>query len=118
MERFWTLKYLEQNGITELTPPFKEGPGGSFLVRADDFRWCSPCWARKTCRAARACGAAGRGDEITLDVHGTVIERLDDPNDASDDGPVDDEDEDDEDRGRPDRHRRGCERAEAAPERR
>jgi len=36
MERFWTLKYLEQNGITELDATvFKEGPGGSFLVRAD-----------------------------------------------------------------------------------
>jgi exoribonuclease-2 len=56
MERFWTLKYIEQNHITELTAAvIKEGPGGSFLVRADaTFRWSSPCWARKTCRAARA----------------------------------------------------------------
>jgi exoribonuclease-2 len=38
MERFWTLKYLEQHGITELTATvFKEGPGGSWLVRADDL---------------------------------------------------------------------------------
>ncbi|MEG1456170.1 MAG: RNB domain-containing ribonuclease, partial [Comamonas sp.] len=38
MERFWTLKYLEQNGITELTASvFKEGPNGSFLVRADNL---------------------------------------------------------------------------------
>jgi exoribonuclease-2 len=37
MERFWTL-YLEQNGITELTASvFKEGPNGSFLVRADNL---------------------------------------------------------------------------------
>ena len=36
MERFWTLKYLQQQGITELTATtFKEGPGGSWLVRAD-----------------------------------------------------------------------------------
>jgi exoribonuclease-2 len=29
----------------------------------------------------------GEVDEITLDIHGTVVERLDDPNDASDDAP-------------------------------
>ena len=34
-------------------------------------------------------------DEITLDIHGTVIERLDDPADTSDDGPVDDAEDDD-----------------------
>jgi exoribonuclease-2 len=35
-------------------------------------------------------------DEITLDIHGTVIERLDDPADTSDDGPVDDAEEEDD----------------------
>ena len=33
----------------------------------------------------------GEVDEITLDIHGTVVERLDDPNDASDDAVVEDE---------------------------
>ncbi|MBS0493414.1 MAG: RNB domain-containing ribonuclease, partial [Proteobacteria bacterium] len=38
MERFWTLKYLEQNQITELDATvFKEGPNGAFLVRADSL---------------------------------------------------------------------------------
>ena len=36
-------------------------------------------------------------DEITLDIHGTVIERLDDPADASDDGPVEDSEAEDDD---------------------
>jgi exoribonuclease-2 len=67
MERFWTLKYLEQNGITELDATvFKEGPG-SLLVRADSCRWCCPCWARRPA-ARRACACKlGEIDEIALD---------------------------------------------------
>ena len=37
----------------------------------------------------------GEVDEITLDIHGTVVERLDDPNDASDDAVVEDEGDED-----------------------
>ncbi|MBS0609557.1 MAG: RNB domain-containing ribonuclease, partial [Proteobacteria bacterium] len=38
MERFWTLKYLEQNGITELDATvIKDGMHGDFLVRADSL---------------------------------------------------------------------------------
>jgi len=93
MERFWTLKYLEQNGITELNATvFKEGPGGSFLVRADELPLVFPVLgAQNLPRGARLKVKLGEVDEITLDIHGTVIERLDDPADASDDGPVDDE---------------------------
>ena len=97
MERFWTLKYVEQNGITELNATvFKEGPGGSFLVRADDLPLVFPVLgAQNLPRGARLKVKLGAVDEITLDLHGTVIERLDDPDDTSDDGPVDDTDEDD-----------------------
>ncbi|MFZ3125388.1 MAG: RNB domain-containing ribonuclease [Acidovorax sp.] len=98
MERFWTLKYLEQNGITELNATvFKEGPGGSFLVRADELPLVFPVLgAQNLPRGARLKVNLGEVDEITLDIHGTVIERLDDPDDTSDDGPVDDaEDADD-----------------------
>jgi exoribonuclease-2 len=36
MERFWTLQYLSQHNITELTATlFKEAAGGQWLVRAD-----------------------------------------------------------------------------------
>ncbi|MFT4242115.1 MAG: RNB domain-containing ribonuclease [Acidovorax sp.] len=95
MERFWTLKYLEQNGITELNATvFKEGPGGSFLVRADALPLVLPVLgAQNLPRGARLRVKLGAVDEITLDIHGTVAERLDDPADAGDDGPVDDDDE-------------------------
>ncbi len=98
MERFWTLKYLEQNGITELNATvFKEGPGGSFLVRADDLPLVFPVLgAQNLPRGARLKVKLGDVDEITLDIHGTVIERLDDPADPSDDGPVEDAEEDED----------------------
>ena len=97
MERFWTLKYIEQNGITELTAAvIKEGPGGSFLVRADDIPLVFPVLgAQNLPRGARLKVRLGEVDEITLDIHGTVVERLDDPGDASDDAVVEDEGDED-----------------------
>ena len=97
MERFWTLKYIEQNQITELTAAvIKEGPGGSFLVRADDIPLVFPVLgAQNLPRGARLKVRLGEVDEITLDIHGTVVERLDDPNDASDDAVVEDEGDED-----------------------
>lgn len=97
MERFWTLKYIEQNHITELTAAvIKEGPGGSFLVRADDIPLVFPVLgAQNLPRGARLKVRLGEADEITLDIHGTVVERLDDPNDASDDAVVEDEGDED-----------------------
>ncbi|MGE0496439.1 MAG: ribonuclease catalytic domain-containing protein [Ramlibacter sp.] len=79
MERFWTLKYLEQQGITELVATvFKEGPGGSFLVRADDIPLVLPVLgAQGLPRGARLRVRLGAIDEISLDVSGTLIERLD-----------------------------------------
>ena len=99
MERFWTLKYVEQNGITELNATvFKEGPGGSFLVRADELPLVFPVLgAQDLPRGARLRVKLGAVDEITLDLHGTVLERLDDPADTSDDGPVDDTEDADDD---------------------
>jgi len=97
MERFWTLKYIEQNHITELSAAvIKEGPGGSFLVRADDIPLVFPVLgAQNLPRGARLKVRLGEVDEITLDIHGTVVERLDDPNDASDDAVVEDEGDED-----------------------
>ena len=48
-------------------------------------------------RGARVRVKLGAIDEITLDIHGTVIERLDDPLDSSDDAPLDDAAEDEDD---------------------
>ncbi|KQR63142.1 ribonuclease catalytic domain-containing protein [Acidovorax sp. Leaf160] len=90
MERFWTLQYLRQNGITEIDATvFKEGPGGSFLVRADELPLVLPVLgAQGLPRGARVRVKLGEIDDITLDVNGTLVARLDDPADAGDDGPL------------------------------
>ena len=96
MERFWTLKYLQQNHITELTATtFKEGPAGSFLVRADTLPLVLPVLgAQGLARGARVRVRLGAIDEITLDVSGTVIEQLDVvPAASADDTSEEDEDE-------------------------
>lgn len=96
MERFWTLKYLEQNGITELTASvFKEGPNGSFLVRADNLPLVLPVLgAQNLPRGAHVRVKLGEIDEISLDISGTLIERLDAGADAQTEG--DDSGEDDD----------------------
>ena len=98
MERFWTLKYLQQNQITELEATvIKEGASGSFLVRADTLPLVLPVLgAQQLPRGARVRVRLGEIDEIALDVSGTLIARLDDPQDPTDDGPVDEEDEGEE----------------------
>jgi len=79
MERFWTLKYLQQNNITELVATtFKEGPGGSWLVRADELPLVFPVLGGSgLSRGAKLRVKLGEIDEIALDVSGTVLERLD-----------------------------------------
>lgn len=98
MERFWTLKYLEQNAITEIDGAVikDNGPNG-VLVRVDTLPLViSVVGAQALPRGARVRVKLGEIDEITLDIHGTVTERLDDPNDDSDDAPLDDAAEDDD----------------------
>jgi exoribonuclease-2 len=67
MERFWTLKYLQQQGITELVATvFKEGYGGSFMVRADTLPLVFPVLgAQGLPRGARLRVKLGRIDEIS-----------------------------------------------------
>jgi exoribonuclease-2 len=74
MERFWTLKHLAQQGITELdATAFKPG-----LVRADDLPLVLPVLgAGDLPRGARVRVRLGTIDAITLDVGGTVAARLD-----------------------------------------
>ena len=76
IERFWTLKYLQQNGTTELVASvFKEN-----MVRADALPLVLPVvGARDLPRGAKVRVKLGDIDEITLDVMGTVVERLDVP---------------------------------------
>lgn len=81
MERYWTLKYLQQHGITEIVGAlFKEG-----LVRADDLPLVLPVLGGgELPRGARVRVKLGGIDLITLDVNGTVTERLDLPPEAVD----------------------------------
>jgi exoribonuclease-2 len=74
IERYWTLKYLQQNNITELiATTFKDN-----LVRADDLPLVLPALgAQGLPRGARVRIKLGAIDEITLDISGTVTERLD-----------------------------------------
>jgi exoribonuclease-2 len=87
IERYWTLKYLEQNGIAELDAAvMKEG-----LVRADTlplvFRAVG---ADRLPRGARVKVRITGTDLLTLDVHASVLSRIDDPDTSADDAVVED----------------------------
>ncbi|MEJ8854625.1 RNB domain-containing ribonuclease [Variovorax robiniae] len=91
MERFWTLKYLQQNGITELDATvMKDFPNGA-LVRADNLPLVFPVAGQQE-RGAHVRVKLGDIDEISLDVHGTVLARLD----AAPDADIEDEGGDEE----------------------
>ncbi|MFN5348490.1 MAG: ribonuclease catalytic domain-containing protein [Polaromonas sp.] len=91
IERYWTLKYLQQNGITELVATaFKDN-----LVRADDLPLVLPAsGALGLPRGAKVRVKLGEIDEITLDITSAVMERLDVVADKRDE-PVDMEDDED-----------------------
>jgi len=76
MERYWTLKYLRQNDVRELEATvFKEG-----LARADTLPLVLPVLgAADLPRGTRVRVKLGEVDLITLDVSGTVLQRLDAP---------------------------------------
>ncbi len=91
MERYWTLKYIEQNGITELDASLIKDQ----LIRADALPLVMPVMgADGWPRGAQARVRLGRIDLLALDVSATVIARLDDP-DRTDDDALMDADEDD-----------------------
>ncbi|MCP4517426.1 MAG: RNB domain-containing ribonuclease [Delftia sp.] len=98
MERFWTLKYLQQHAITELTATvIKEGMGGGLLVRADDLPLVFPVLGVTGLpRGAHVRVRLGEIDEIALDVSGTLIERLDGDAAAAADGAEDSAEDDEE----------------------
>jgi exoribonuclease-2 len=76
MERFWTLQYLNQHHTTELVcGVFKEN-----MVRAEDLPLVLPVMgAQGLARGARVRVKLGEMDLVSLDIHGSVIERLDTP---------------------------------------
>ncbi|MEN9670895.1 MAG: hypothetical protein RL018_1172, partial [Pseudomonadota bacterium] len=73
MERYWTLKYLQQNNITELNANlFKEN-----MVRADDLPLVLPVMgANNLERNTSVTVKLGNINLMTLDVSGTVIDIL------------------------------------------
>ena len=84
IERYWTLKHLEQDGIAELDADvMKDG-----LVRAETlplvFRALG---AEALPRNARVRVRITGTDLLTLDLHANVIARIDDPTTAADDAP-------------------------------
>jgi exoribonuclease II len=91
IERYWTLKYLQQNGITELVATsFKDN-----LVRADELPLVLPATgALGLPRGAKVRIKLGEIDEITLDITGAVMERLDVPADAASEEAEIEEDDD------------------------
>ena len=91
MERFWTLQYLQQNGITELVCSlFREN-----LVRAETLPLVLPVvGAQDLPRGARVRVRLGAIDPITLDITGTVVERLDQAADAGSAAEVAEDDDD------------------------
>ena len=94
MERFWTLRYVQQNDLSDLTAAvFREN-----LARADDLPLVLPVLgAQGLPRNARVRVRLGEIDLIMLDVQGTVVEHLDAPTDGNADAERGSEDaEDDE----------------------
>ena len=82
IERYWTLQYLEQNGIKELDAAVMAGG----LVRADAlplvFRALG---ADGLPRNARVRVRINGCDLLTLDLHASVAARIDDPATTADD---------------------------------
>ncbi len=74
IERFWTLQYVQQNALTEIEATlFKDN-----LVRADHLPLVLPVMgAQNLPRGARVRVKLGDIDLVSLDIHGTVLERLD-----------------------------------------
>lgn len=90
VERYWTLRYLKQEGLAEIDAAvMKDG-----LVRADTlplvFRALG---AESLPRGARVRVRISATDELTLDVHASVVARIDDPGTTDDDAVIDEADE-------------------------
>lgn len=74
LERYWTLRYVQQEHITEVTATLiKDG-----LVRADSMPLVLPVMGAEGLeRGAAVRVKLGQADLMTLDISGTVVERLD-----------------------------------------
>jgi exoribonuclease-2 len=79
MERYWTLRHVQQQGIEELEASLvKEMGGGIWLVRADTLPLMfSVMGAQNLPRGARVRVKLADVDLMALDVRGTVLVHLD-----------------------------------------
>ncbi|MGY4827861.1 ribonuclease catalytic domain-containing protein [Sphaerotilaceae bacterium SBD11-9] len=87
IERYWTLQHLAQNGITELDAAvMKDG-----LVRADTLPLVFRAVGTESLpRGARVRVRVTGTDLLTLDLHASLLARLDDPTTSADDAVVED----------------------------
>ena len=78
MERFWTLQYLKQHNITELSATiFKALPGQPPMARADDLPLVLPVFGSGDLpRGARVQLRLSEIDDISLDISGHVLHIL------------------------------------------
>lgn len=94
MERYWTLRYVQQNSISELDAAIiKDAQGGEpAVVRADTLPLVVRVMgAGDLARGSRVRIKLGAIDLLALDVSATVIARLDSSLEASDDDSEEDE---------------------------
>ena len=91
IERYWTLRYLSQQGVTELDATvIKDG-----LARADALPLVIPVLGGQDLpRGARVRVRLGTVDTLALDVSGTIAERLDASGAMSGAGDAEADDED------------------------
>ncbi len=91
LERYWVLRWLQQEGVREL----EAAVVNQGLARAENpplvFRLMG---ADALPRGTRVRAKLTLIDELTLDVHGSLVARLDAPTLASDDDKAPDEDDD------------------------
>jgi exoribonuclease II len=97
MERFWTLQYLKQHNITELSATvFKAFPGQPPMARADDLPLVLPVFGGGDLpRGAHVQLRLSEIDDISLDISGHLLHILeaDAPTSAEQTEMTDDEDD-------------------------
>lgn len=97
MERFWTLQYLKQHNITELSATvFKAFPGQPPMARADDLPLVLPVFGGGDLpRGAHVQLRLSEIDDISLDISGHLLHVLevDAPSSAEEAEMTDDEDD-------------------------
>jgi exoribonuclease II len=97
MERFWTLQYLKQHNITELTATvFKTFPGQPAMARADHLPLVLPVIGSSDLpRGAHVQLRLSGIDDITLDISGQLMHVLaDDAANGSDAADIPEDDDD------------------------